>query len=387
MLAIISISLILFSAYAILIGYYHRAWDNIPDYVPDSAVKNSLTTKVSIIIPVRNEEKNIKRLLNCIFSQSYPKNLYEVIIVNDHSTDDTGKIISNFHHADLKLTCLNLADYAKDITSNSYKKFAIEIAIGASSGDLIITTDADCEPRPDWLLTIAAFHQLSNAKFIAAPVKINSTESFLSIFQTLDFITLQGITGASVFKKMHSMCNGANLAYEKKAFTEVNGFRDIDEMPSGDDMLLMYKIYKRYPDQVFFLKNKNAVVSTQPETTSSGFINQRTRWASKADKYDDKRIFWALLLVYVFNLLFAVLLIASFRNKTYLILLLVLVLLKLAIEYPFVKSVASFFDQQKLMAYFPLMQPVHIVYTIVIGWLGKFGSYQWKGRKVVSHKL
>jgi cellulose synthase/poly-beta-1,6-N-acetylglucosamine synthase-like glycosyltransferase len=287
----------------------------------------------------------------------------------------------------MKLTCLNLADFSKDIKSSSYKKFAIETAINVANGDLIITTDADCEPQPDWIMTMASFYESTNAKLIAAPVKINAGNSFLSIFQTLDFITLQGITGASVFKKMHSMCNGANLAYEKKAFTEVNGFRDIDEMPSGDDMLLMYKIYKRYPDQVFFLKNKNAVVSTQPETTSSGFINQRTRWASKADKYDDKRIFWALLLVYVFNLLFAVLLIASFRNKTYLILLLVLVLLKLAIEYPFVKSVASFFDQQKLMAYFPLMQPVHIVYTIVIGWLGKFGSYQWKGRKVVSHKL
>jgi cellulose synthase/poly-beta-1,6-N-acetylglucosamine synthase-like glycosyltransferase len=183
------------------------------------------------------------------------------------------------------------------------------------------------------------------------------------------------------------MCNGANLAYEKKAFNEVQGFRDIDDIPSGDDMLLMYKIYKKYPDQVFFLKNKNAVVATKPEATWSGFVNQRVRWASKADKYDDKRIFWTLLLVYVLNLLFAVLLIACFWNKSYLILLFVLILLKLAIEYPFVKSAATFFNQQRLMTYFPLMQPLHIIYTIAIGWLGKFGSYQWKGRKVVSHKL
>ena len=382
MLILVSISLILFSAYASLIGYYHRAWKKIPDYVPDSNTNNSLATKVSVIIPVRNEEKNIKYLLDCIFNQSYPKNLFQVIVVNDHSTDNTWNIISTIYYNEMNLRCLNLADYSKNIISNSYKKSAIEIAIGESSGDLIVTTDADCEPQPDWLLTIAAFHQSSNAKFIAAPVKINSTRSFLSVFQTLDFITLQGITGASVFKNMHSMCNGANLAYEKKAFKEVQGFRDIEDIPSGDDMLLMYKIYKKYPDKVFFLKNKNAVVSTLPETSWVGFFNRRIRWASKADKYDDKRIFWTLLLVYVFNLLFAVLLIVSFRNKTYLILLLILLLLKLAIEYPFVKSAARFFNQQKLMAHFALMQPFHIIYIIVIGLFGKLGGYRWKGRKI-----
>ena len=139
--------------------------------------------------------------------------------------------------------------------------------------------------------------------------------------------------------------------------------------------------------QVFFLKNKNAIVSTAPETNWKGFINQRVRWASKADKYNDKRIFWVLLLVYIMNVLFGALLIASFWNKMYLLILLILLILKTLIEYPFVKSAAIFFEQEKLMKYFPLLQPLHIIYTIVVGWLGKFGSYQWKGRKVVSGKL
>ena len=278
------------------------------------AAKNSLTTKISVIVPVRNEEKNIKHLLDCISQQSYPKTLYQVIVVNDHSTDETWKIINNLRYDQMNLTCLNLADFLNDITLKSYKKFAIETGIHAARGDLIITTDADCQPQADWLLTIGAFYQSTNAKFIASPVKIHANHSFLSIFQTLDFIALQGITGASVFKKIHSMCNGANLAYEKKAFYEVQGFRDIDDIPSGDDMLLMHKIYKKYPDRVLFLKNRNAVVATQTETSWRGFINQRIRWASKADKYDDKRIFWVLLLVYIFNLLFGMLLIASFWN-------------------------------------------------------------------------
>ena len=376
------ICILLFTSYAILIGYYRWAWNVIPRFNISAPGLNPITTKISVIIPARNEEKNIRHLLDSLFQQSYPKNLFQIIVVDDHSTDNTWDIISNLRYEEMNLISLKLADYSNKITTSSYKKFAIETAISVASGDLIVTTDADCDPQPDWLLTIASFHQKTNAKFIAAPVKIDSGNSFLSIFQTLDFITLQGITGASVYKRIHSMCNGANLAYEKNVFYEVKGFRGIDNIPSGDDMLLMHKIYKKYPMQVFFLKNKTAIVSTQAETTWKGFFNQRIRWASKADTYDDKRIFWVLLLVYIVNLLFVVLLIASFWNKMYLLFLLTLSVLKTFIEYPFVKSAATFFNQQKLMIYFPLLQPIHIIYTVVIGWLGKFGSYQWKGRKV-----
>ncbi|HLK30866.1 MAG TPA: glycosyltransferase [Puia sp.] len=382
MLIFISIIVLLFAAYAVLIEYYRRAWNVMPDFDIAESNSDNLKTKISIIIPVRNEEKNIQHLLDSLAQQSYPKDLYQIIVVDDHSTDNTFDLISNYQYDDLNLISLRLADFTNNLTTSSYKKFAIETGINHSIGDLIVTTDADCNPQKDWLQTIASFHEKTNAKFIAAPVKINADNSFLSIFQTLDFITLQGITGASVFKNIHSMCNGANLAYEKKVFYEVNGFKNIDDIPSGDDMFLMHKIYKKYPGNVFFLKNKNAIVSTAPETTWKGFFNQRIRWASKADKYDDKRIFWVLLLVYIVNLLFAALLIASFWNKIYFALFFLLGVLKTVIEYLFVKTVAIFFEQENLMTYFPLLQPLHILYTIVIGWLGKFGSYQWKGRKV-----
>jgi hypothetical protein len=105
------------------------------------------------------------------------------------------------------------------------------------------------------LQTIAAFYEKNNAAFIAMPVRYYSNKNFLEIFQSLDFMTLQGITGASVYKKFHSMCNGANLAYSKKIFFEVDGFTGIDTIASGDDMLLMHKIFKHNPEKVFFLKS------------------------------------------------------------------------------------------------------------------------------------
>jgi hypothetical protein len=144
----------------------------------------------------------------------------------------------------------------------------------------------------------------------------------------------------------------------------------------------MHKIYKKYPGKVFFLKCRPAIVSTHAEHSWKGFVNQRIRWASKARAYDDKRIFWVLLLVYIVNLLFPILLIAACWNRWYLLMALILVIAKTAVEYPFVRMAAAFFGQQRLMIYFPFLQPFHVAYTVVVGWLGQFGSYKWKERNV-----
>jgi cellulose synthase/poly-beta-1,6-N-acetylglucosamine synthase-like glycosyltransferase len=391
----------LFAVYGALIDYYRRAWKAIPTFTtPGSA--QSPHTKISVLVPARNEEANIAACIDSLSRQSYPRHLYEVIVIDDHSTDKTPEIVSELHYPGLSIRCIRLAETTQDQPVLAHKKWAIETGIGFASGELIVTTDADCLFHPDWLLTMAVFYEQKNAKFIAAPVRIGGMtdpgpdratpsparaaarepRSLLSIFQTLDFITLQGITGAAVSRKFHSMCNGANLAYARNAFYEVEGFKDIDSLPSGDDMLLMHKIYRKYPDGVFFLKSRQAIVSTRPETTWRGFFNQRIRWASKADRYDDKRIFWVLLLVYIVNALFAVLPVAAFWNSWWLWLLLVGLVVKTMLEYPFVRTVAAFFGQRSLMVYFPILQPLHILYTIVIGWLGKFGSYRWKDRKI-----
>lgn len=370
---------LLMVAYAILINFYHRAWNQLPIFrLPGTQPR----TLISVIIAARNEEGNLPALLRSLNNQRYLKSLYEVIIVDDHSTDNTLSILRNTAYPELSLNVLSLSDYidSRDAAIRSYKKKAIEVGIRNAKGSLIVTTDADCQFGEQWLESIAALYESTQAKFIAAPVKITGRSSLLDIFQSLDFITLQGITGAAVSKRFYSMCNGANLAYEKKAFEEVNGFDSIDNIPSGDDMLLMHKIYKKYPDQVFYLKAKEAIVSTAPAATWKAFFHQRIRWASKADSYDDKRIFWTLLLVYLINVCFLVAAIAACWQNIWLFFCLLLLLAKLLIEFPFVHAVTIFFDQTALMKYFPFLQPLHILYTIIAGWLGKFGKYEWKGR-------
>jgi cellulose synthase/poly-beta-1,6-N-acetylglucosamine synthase-like glycosyltransferase len=265
---------------------------------------------------------------------------------------------------------------------NSYKKKAIEKAIEESRFKWIITTDADCEVTSQWLQLFNMHIQENNVVFIAAPVILKNNRSFLSIFQCLDLISLQGITAASVSAGFHSMCNGANLGYRKDIFYEVNGFRGIDNIASGDDMLLMHKIKLKYPEQIGYIFNQNAIVKTLPMPDWKSFINQRIRWASKATRYDDKRIFWVLLLVYLFNFYLVVLPFLSIFYPYLFFYWLILLVGKILCEMPFMYAVAKFFGMKKLLWWFPFMQPFHIIYTVASGLLGKFGKYEWKGRSV-----
>ncbi len=368
---LIYIIIVLFTLYSLLIFYYWLGWRSIPFF---SGKNDHPQTRVSIIIPARNEENNIERLLLAIRSQSYPKELIETIVIDDHSTDQTAFIVNQF-------TKVKLIQLTAD-GINSYKKKAIETGIAAATGDLIVTTDADCEPGADWLATIVAFKESTHAVFITAPVVIDCNSSLVQVFQAMDFMVLQGITGASVHKKKHSMCNGANLAYEKNAFNEVNGFKGIDHIASGDDMLLMYKIENKFPGKIFYLKSKEAIVHTQPALTWREFFSQRIRWASKARAYHDKRIFPVLLLVYLVNLSFLVLIISSILHPVLWKYVFYFWLAKTLIEFPLFISVAGFFNKRWSIPYFIFFQPLHIIYTIISGLFGQMGSYRWKGRTV-----
>ncbi len=370
---------LLISTYAFLIEQYRKWFTGIPPFTP---INIKPSARFSVVIPARNEEANILACLTSVLAQDYPAELFEVIVVNDHSTDATAAMVSGLQqqHANLKL--LHLEQYTTGGALNAYKKKAIDIAIANATGDWIVTTDADCFVLPKWLILFDSCIQEKQPVFIAAPVKFINTGTLLSVFQCLDFLSLQGITAAAVYNNFHSMCNGANLAYSKAAFQAVEGFKGIDNVASGDDMLLMHKIYSRYPQQVSFLAHKAAIVSTAAMPTWNAFINQRIRWASKAGVYDDKRIFRVLLLVYVFNVALLVLLVASFFKPHLFFYWLLCVAAKTGIELRFMVPVANFFGEKRMLLWFPFMQPLHILYTVVAGWLGKFGSYRWKGRDV-----
>lgn len=358
---------------------YRYGWSRLP---PSAAARETPpVTRVSVIIPARNEEKHILSCLEAVSLQSYPADLMEVIVVDDHSTDRTAELVANFGERSVRL--IPLSEHLPDgHPINAYKKKAIETAVQHCTGDLIITTDADCIMSREWVRTLVGCYENNGFKFMAAPVSFYHENDFFKVFQSLDFLTMQGITGAVTQLHCGTMCNGANLAYEKKAFWDVGAFQGIDCIASGDDMLLMYKMYKAYPQRIGFVKHPHAIVRTLPAQNFSSFMNQRIRWASKADKYEDKRLTAVLAFVYLWNVALFGLFVAGFFNPVLWLWCIGLIVYKTLIELLFLWPVARFFQKTKLLWNFFPAQFLHIPYIIVAGWLGKFGSYQWKGRKV-----
>ncbi len=358
--------------YAALLQSYHGHFKKLPLFLPAA---DKPQTFVSVLIAARNEEKNLPQLLHALAAQSYPQALFEIIVVDDFSEDGTAAVVQTFSRVHARVVRPNVA------AEVSSKKRALEAGIAAARGALLLITDADCVPGPKWVETVACFYQQTGAVFIAAPVRFTSNGSVLQTFQAIDFLTLQGITAAGVSSGTHSLCNGANLAYTKTVFGAVNGFTGIDNVASGDDLLLMQKIKRHAPGKVCYLKSLDAVVTTAPMQSWRAFVAQRRRWASKTRYYDDKKTVWVLAGIYCFNLLFFVLLLAGFWQPVAWLAAFIFWVVKTAVEWPFVKLVSQFFRQRFTLAAFCCLQPLHLFYTVAVGFLSQLGAYEWKGRR------
>ena len=362
--------------------YFKKGWNSLKLFPPGGKEGHVF---ISVIISARNEEKNLASLLNDLSNQKYNRRNFEVIVVDDHSDDRTAEIVKSFNWVKL----ISLSDHVNG-QINSYKKLAIETAISQSKGDLIVTTDADCRVNYLWLSTIASFAEASNSKMIIMPVSFNYNPTFLGLFQILDFMSLQGITAASVELKNPLMCNGANLAYKKSAFYEVNGFDGVNKTASGDDMFLLHKIAHQFPGSISYLKSNDVIVYTDSMPSLNSFLHQRIRWAAKSNSYKNLKIKLILSFVYLFNLLlFITPVLALIKPLTLTVssgkilsAWVFILLLKTITEMWFLKPVSRFFKYQNIMGFFPLAQPFHIIYTVVSGTLGFKSTYKWKGRTV-----
>lgn len=364
--------------YAVLMMVYRKGWKAQPIL---TSTQNKPSTKISIIIPARNEEHNIGVCLDAIIKQDYPKEQYEVIVIDDHSTDNTVEIVNRYKSANVR--CIKLSNHPTDNTI-AYKKKALSIGIAASTGELIVTTDADCFAGPHWLHNIAAIYEKEKPVMIVAPVDFTNDGSIVQLFQSLDFMSMQGITAASHRLKLGNMSNGANLAFSREAYNAVDGYKGIDHLASGDDYLLMMKMQHAYPDRISYLKNTDAIVKTAPQPDWNSFIQQRIRWASKSGKYDDKKLTSILTIVYLYNVLIFISAFVSLvhLNTIYSYSFFALLFIKTIVELIYLTPVARFFNKRQELLYFPLLQPLHVLYIVSAGLLGVIGVYKWKGRKV-----
>ena len=372
------VSIILSLFYIYIMRRYLVEWENIDLFnIPSNHIPQ---TFVSVLIPARNEAENIQNCIQSILRQTYPDELFEVIVIDDHSEDETVKIVEQIDNQQLKL--LQVANFIKDGKSQFSKKKAIEFGISKAKGQLIVTTDADCITGKNWLMALVSFYEIYKPKFIAAPVNFFREKSLFERFQSLDILGMMGITGGGIHGKFMNMCNGANLAYEKKVFEAVGGFEGIDHLASGDDMLLMQKIAKQFPNGIRFLKNQEAVVLTKAQPAINAFVNQRIRWSSKTAAYKE----WAVAFILAMVFMFCCSIVLSFVLIPFIGLVMIFIFVfqmavKMLMDYFFLKKMAKFFNRTDLMRSFLPAQFLHIFYIVTIGFLSIFvKKYTWKGR-------
>ncbi len=362
--------------YVFVVYTFIRGWRKIPVFKYN---QQAAKTKVSILIAARNEEVLIAKTIGDILAQDYDKSLMEIIIIDDHSTDNTANIISGYAKDGVQLIQLNESN-----ALNSYKKKAIQTAISKANGQLIITTDADCRMGPNWLKSIVNYYETYQFKMISSPVAYFEEKSLFERIQTLEFSYLIGLGASTIGNKNPSTCNGANLAYEREAFFEVGGFKGIDDLASGDDELLLHKMAALYEGKIGFLKNNDAVVYTHAKPTLGEFIQQRKRWASKSTRYKDKSVIILGVSIWLFNLsmILNTLLAIAFYESISLYFLLFQLALKIVLEFIFLNRITSFFKRKQLLVLLPIVSILHILYIVYIGIAGNSGKYKWKDRMV-----
>ena len=375
------ISIVFSVLYSSLIIYFLAGWIKAGRELSGSVRQGSFPF-VSIIIPVRNESEHIQECLKAVFAQTYPQHLYEVIVVDDYSTDPTIRLAREMQRDGLLV--LDLAKYFGDASEKvPNKKKAITIGVKNAKGQVIVTTDGDCIMNENWLNTLVTFYRASGAKFVTGPVLMSPAKGLLGFFQQIDVISMLGITGGTIANGYPTMCNGANLLYEKKTFLEVDGYKGNTDIPTGDDIFLMQKIEMAHPDSIGFVKDMDACVYCKPEGNFSDFVAQRVRWTSKSTAFQKRSVTAILMFAYLFNLLILIFIPICFEKIEMAWLpLVVAISTKFVMDFAFNIAATRFFKKSILLLLMPIFEPLHIVYIVCVGVLGLSGKYTWKERKI-----
>lgn len=342
-------------------------------YPPTNRVhSDSMLPRVSVIIPVRNEAGNIITVLQDLSIQDFPDDKMEILVVDDHSEDDTGKIVAEF--------CAQCRKEIKWIPSTHDqphgKKAVLSKAIGLSKFEIILTTDADCRMNAGWVRSMASVFSNTDTNMVTGFVVTGDHGSILSRMEQLDQVVLSAVGATSIITGSPLLCSGANIAFRKKAFDEVGGYTYGANDPSGDDTYLMLRLSA----SVRFNKDTESIVSTQSHGNLNELVRQRIRWASKVKNYREKHILFFGMFIFFLNLVPLVNLALFIGGTVSLATLLVWLFVKLATDFYFVQSFIGFSNQKRVLWMVPIYFMIYPFYTAVASLLIPFKGYEWKGR-------
>jgi cellulose synthase/poly-beta-1,6-N-acetylglucosamine synthase-like glycosyltransferase len=285
--------------------------------------------------------------------QDYKRELFELIIIDDNSSDSTREIASGYK---------NIKNIKVLRNPESGKKKAIRTGVEACAGELVITADADCRAGRGWLKNIVSFYAGHKPEMIIGAVGMRGTDGFFQSFQQLEFMSLQGITAGTALTGSPVMCNGANLAFTRESYLVHAENMRYDKV-SGDDVFLLHSIKKLKGNRIMWLESEESRVSTFTSETTSSFFRQRARWISKAGAYTDFDTISLAIITFVAVMLQPFLIIAGIFNPEFLLVLPAAILLKSIPDYLILQNTTSRYGNRNLMKWF---LPSQILYTFYV---------------------
>ena len=334
--------------------------------------KNTRKNNISVIIAARNEEKHLPNLLNSLIAQNYPKENYEIIIVDDRSEDNTVGIIREYKSKNRNITLLQVKNESKHLLG---KKGALDAGIRAAKHDILAFTDADCVPTNNWLKQINN-HFTDDTDIVAGYSYVHYKNSFFKFLKNLERSSLFAVIAGSFGWNWGITITAGNMAYRKELYNKVDGFGDIGKIKSGDDVLMIQKMGKIARRMKFMFHSESIVNTCRDETTNSQ-IQQETRRGSKWQHYTFP-VKIMTLFIFIYYLIFSFSFFGFLLAKLSLTFFIIIFILKILPEFLLLILFLARMKRLKLMWIFPIAELIYIPYFVLFGLKGTFGKYKWK---------
>lgn len=332
---------------------------------------------ISIIVSARNEAKHIQEFIYEISKQNYPKHLYELILIDDSSEDET------FIIAKQSLIKSGINFQITQQKQHKGKKQNLSQGIEIAKGTIIITTDADVVYRhPNWLISISHYFSSNSPNMLVMPIDFQTNNNLLSTFQIVENMALTGFTAGFTGINKPFMCNGANLAFKISAYHSISGYNSHMHISSGEDVFLLEDIKKLDSKSIHYVLSRELIVKTSAVNSVKALLNQRIRWAYKAKNNPNHLNIFTGFVIVAANLLILALLVAILKKSVIIPYLSIFVAAKFVFDFLLLFLASDFLGRTKYIWWIIPFECIYWLYALIVGTSSLFIKPYWKGKKI-----
>lgn len=363
------------AVYGILNAQLIRGLGNLAKSKPPAP---SRLPTVTVLIAARNEELRIRKVLECLEVQDYPGDKLEIVVVDDRSEDGTAAILKEYAaRLPGRFRYLSLAETAAGF---SPKKFALSQGLRLSTGEIIVTTDADCIMSPAWISALISEFSPRTGLVSGLTTYYDVKQGSWQGVQALEFFSYAVVAASLIGLRFPVNGNANNLAYRREVYDEVAGFASHGGIVSGDDDFLIQSIHKAGRWDIRYALGKESQVQTEPPVDLRQFWEQRKRWASKCSLYEPKQTAF-LACIFAYYVSIPICLVAGLFQPGWLYAGLASWAVKTASDWAVMQRAAVLFGKRGLMRWFVPTALLHIPLIIAAVVAGSFGEFTWKGQR------